>query len=183
MPHDDLVYKMLNTNSDSELKYYVEDVMKELNDIHVRYNTSTTNGGFWDTVYTTVSYTNGMGYTINYHTKTILQVENAIKIFVPIIEDKMEEYISTEFDKYYIVDMGHYIYQIIQEKAYDIASEVVESEKEEYCYTPDEETIIDAIIDNIDFESLYELMDDILNAPSTMEEKLAEVGMSYADFL
>lgn len=176
-----------DSGSKQSIKYYsVDNLIQEMNKINISYST-TTNGSYFDTFYTTFSYNGGNNYTLNYKynydTKVVLQVEDAIKIFVPIIEDKIEEYISTEFDKYYIVDMGHYIYQVIQEKAYDIASEVVESEKEEYYYTPDEETIIDAIVDNINFETLYELMDDILNAPSTMEEKLAEVGMSYADFL
>jgi hypothetical protein len=42
---------------------------------------------------------------------------------------------------------------------------------------------VDAIIQEIDVDSLYDLVEDILHAPITMEEKLAEVGMSIRDFL
>ena len=36
---------------------------------------------------------------------------------------------------------------------------------------------------DIDIYCINEIIDDILNAPVTMEEKLADVGMSIKDFL
>ena len=36
---------------------------------------------------------------------------------------------------------------------------------------------------DIDIYCIDEIIDDILNAPVTMEEKLADVGMSIKDFL
>lgn len=72
---------------------------------------------------------------------------------------------------------------MIQEKAYDFASEVVEEAKNDEYIIDDEESVVDAIMQEIDFDSLYDLVEDILHAPITMEEKLAEVGMSIRDFL
>ena len=101
---------------------------------------------------------------------------------VPTTEERLENYIEDHCDRYIVNEYGSYIYQMIQEKAYDIASEVVEEAKEEYDIQ-DEDEIIEAIVEAVDFDSMYELVEDILHAPITMEEKLADVGMSISDFL
>lgn len=105
---------------------------------------------------------------------------NSIAQLVSTIEERIEEYIQRDFDRYYIAELGNYVYQFIQEKVYDIAVEVIEEAEKEYII-PD--SFVDDIMKDIDFESLYDLVEDILHAPITMEEKLAEVGMSMKDFL
>jgi hypothetical protein len=101
---------------------------------------------------------------------------------VPTTEERLEEYIQENYDRYIIGEYGSYVYQMIQQKAYDIASEVVEEAKEDYTID-DEDIVIESIMEEIDFDSLYDLIEDILHAPITMEEKLADVGMSMRDFL
>lgn len=121
---------------------------------------------------------------ISYRTlKDTLTVKNVMnKPFAFNAEEKLEEYIYEHFDRCDILEMGTYIYQIIREKAYDIIIEILDEAKEDYIID-NEEQVVDVIIENIDFDSLYELVDDIVHAPQTMEEKLAEVGMSQKDFL
>ena len=43
--------------------------------------------------------------------------------------------------------------------------------------------LIDVLFEAIDLNYFYEIIDDIPNQPITMEEKMADVGMSYKDFL
>jgi hypothetical protein len=119
------------------------------------------------------------------NSKTILNKRVISKKLVPETEERTEEYIKDNCDRYMIDEYGtSYIYQIIQEKAYEFASEIIEEAKEDYIINESEEdSFIDSIIEEVDFDSLYELVDDIWQAPVTMEEKLAEVGMSIRDFL
>lgn len=96
----------------------------------------------------------------------------------------LEEYIQENFDKSYIQECNSYIYQKIQDKAYDITYEVIDEAKEEYYMNAvDEDSLAEYIMDNIDFNSLYDLVEDIFHAPITMAEKLSEIGMSNKDFL
>lgn len=115
--------------------------------------------------------------------KTILTPKKISRTrLVPTTEERLEGYIQDNYDRYIVQEYGTYIYQMIQEKAYDIASEIIEEAKDEYDIQ-DEDAVIEAIIEEIDFDSMYELVEDILHAPITMEEKLADVGMSIRDFL
>lgn len=119
----------------------------------------------------------------DYHYGTILTKRTISRQLVPTTEERLEGYIQDNYDRYTVHEYGSYIYQMIQEKAYDFASEVVEEAKNDEYIIDDEESVVDAIIQEIDFDSLYDLVEDILHAPITMEEKLAEVGMSIRDFL
>lgn len=128
---------------------------------------------------------NGYNVLSGYSTrcKLILTDRTISKKLVPTTEERIEEYITDNYDKYDIEEYGSHIYQMIQEKAYDFAFEVVEEAKEEYEMLYNEEKIIETIIEEINFNSLYDLIEDIVNAPITMEDKLSEVGMSIRDFL
>lgn len=120
---------------------------------------------------------------LDVHYRYVLLPQSVSKTkLVPTTEERLEGYIQDNYDRYIVHEYGSYIYQMIQEKAYDIASEVVEEAKEDYDIR-DEEAVIDAILEEVDFDSLYDLVEDILHAPITMEERLAEVGMSIRDFL
>lgn len=108
--------------------------------------------------------------------------ENADTDYISTIEDNIVEYIEENFDKYSISEYGSCIYDVIQSKAYDIAYDVFEKAKEDTVVIGIED-IVEVVIGKIDFDSMYEIVDDILNQPMTAEEILAEVGMSYRDFL
>lgn len=140
------------------------------------------NGGYWTSTFST---TNGSFQYYPYHIKNCMDILTSRVIsrkFVPATEERMEEYIMNNYDRYDIQEYGSYIYQMIQEKAYDFASEVVNEAEDEYIIS-DEDAVIETIMEEIDFDSLYDLVEDILNAPITMEEKLADIGMSMRDFL
>lgn len=100
---------------------------------------------------------------------------------VKCIEEKVEDYILSHFDKWYIKEQGTYIYQIIE----DIVSSTIQDviEKDLSYDEKDEEKIFDMLYSTIDFEYFYELVEDISKAPVTMQEKLADLGMSEKDFL
>lgn len=119
----------------------------------------------------------------DYHYRTILTKRAISRQLVPTTEERLEGYIQDNYDRYTVHEYGSYIYQMIQEKAYDFASEVVEETKNDEYIIDNEESVVDTIMQEIDFDSLYDLVEDILHAPITMEEKLAEVGMSIRDFL
>lgn len=101
---------------------------------------------------------------------------------ISLVEDEIERYIWDSFDRYSVQEYGRYIYQVIQEKAYEIAGEVIKKANEEYDIE-DEENYTEALLEEIDFSALYDIVDDMLDAPITMEERLSEIGMSYMDFL
>lgn len=169
-----MMYKLnINgTNSNNENYYY--------------YNNYSTNISVSYNGIDTIKYNPYGDYNLSYtaiNLKDILNTENVANTsFVPNAEEKIEEYIYEHFDKYDILEMQEYIYQVIQEKAYDIVTEMLEDAKEDYDIT-NEDDVIETIIDNINFDSLYEIVDEIMHSPRTMEEKLADVGMSYKDFL
>lgn len=99
-------------------------------------------------------------------------------------EETLEQWLIDNYDRYELMDCGGYIYDITQEQAYTVVSDIIEKlAKDVNMECEDEEAIIQAVLENIDFDSLYTVAEDIINAPITMEEKLAEVGMSYRDFL
>jgi hypothetical protein len=100
-------------------------------------------------------------------------------------ESKLEDYIY-EMDRYYILDAGTSIYEIIYDRAYDIAEEILlKALEEDYALMDerDKSDVVEEMVNCIEFESLYEIVDEILHAPRTMEEKLADVGMSIHDFI
>lgn len=59
---------------------------------------------------------------------------------------------------------------------------------DEYDFIKDDwemmyDALIDVIFERINFSNVWSAIDDILNAPVTMEEKLRDIGMSEKDFL
>jgi hypothetical protein len=138
--------------------------------------------------FSTINYGNNVfeNWTINYkiNDKEILSVNMLKEIdeLKFLLEEKVEEYILNEIDKDMINDYGVYIYQLIQDKAYDLAYEIIEKSKEEYDI-PNEDEIVEAIMSSIKYDSFYELLEDISIAPTTIEEKMSDIGMSNKDFL
>lgn len=97
-----------------------------------------------------------------------------------VVEERLESFIYETMDRQYIQECGSCIHSVVMERAYEEIDKVLheeEVEEEEF------EKVSSEVMDNIDFESLYEIIDNILDAPITMEEKLAEIGMSQRDFL
>ena len=102
---------------------------------------------------------------------------------ISLVEERIEEHILDNYDKQELKESGHYIYQIVQEKAYELASEALKEAEEEWIVPSETDELIEAILKEIDFDSIYDTIDNILDAPITMEDKLSEVGMSIRDFL
>lgn len=97
-----------------------------------------------------------------------------------IVEERLESFIYETMDRQYILDCGSCIDSVIVEKAYEEIDKLLHEEEvseEEF------DTLASEVMKNIDFDLFNEIIDNILDAPITMEEKLAEVGMSQRDFL
>ena len=71
---------------------------------------------------------------------------------------------------------------MLTEKAYEITEDIITNQNE-YMIVCNESELIDVLFEAIDLNYFYEIIDDIPNQPITMEEKMAEVGISYKDFL
>ena len=101
------------------------------------------------------------------------------------VENLLKDYVLEHFNKYDIQEMGSCIYNVADEKAYDLLCNYIDELHENYYF--DEEYDVDNYAEkyygDIDIYCIDEIIDDILNAPVTMEEKLADVGMSIKDFL
>lgn len=104
------------------------------------------------------------------------------------VENLLKDYVLEHFNRYDIQEMGSCIYNVADEKAYDLLCNYINELHENYYF--DEEYDKEYDVDNyaekyyrdIDIYCIDEIIDDILNAV-TMEEKLADVGMSIKDFL
>ena len=107
------------------------------------------------------------------------------KDIVDEVENLLKDYILEHFNRYDIQEIGSYIYNIADEKAYDLLCNYIDKLHEDYNF--EEEYDVDnyakKYYGDIDIYCINEIIDDILNAPVTMEEKLADVGMSIKDFL
>lgn len=107
------------------------------------------------------------------------------KDIVDEVENLLKDYVLEHFNRYDIQEIGSYIYNIADEKAYDLLCNYIDKLHEDYDF--EEEYDVDnyakKYYGNIDIYCINEIIDDILNAPITMEEKLADVGMSIKDFL
>ena len=97
----------------------------------------------------------------------------------------LKDYVLEHFNKYDIRESGSNIYSVIKEKAYDILCDCINDLYESYDF--DEEFDVndyaEKYYEDIDISCVDEIINDILNAPVTIEEKLADVGMSIKDFL
>lgn len=139
-------------------------------------------GRFYE--FTGISPNTNITLTYTLSEKTLLKPEEVSKTnFSLTVEDKVERYIQDNFEKSTIEDYGSYVYELIQDKAYDFASELIEDAKKEYIIENEEE-IINAILSEIGFNSLYQLADNLLeDTPVTLYDHLSEVGMSIKDFI
>lgn len=108
-------------------------------------------------------------------------IDKHLDSLVDKAQEHVIEYIQDNYDKYDIQEHQEYMYQIIMDKSYDI---IITLLNEDYdVNNNDFDSIVERIQDELDFTEFYEVIDDILHSAMTMEEKLAEVGMSYRDFI
>ena len=107
------------------------------------------------------------------------------KDIVDEVENLLKDYVLEHFNRYDIQEIGSYIYNIADEKAYDLLCNYIDKLHEDYDF--EEEYDVDnyakKYYGDIDIYCINEIIDDILDVPVTMEEKLADVGMSIKDFL
>ena len=101
------------------------------------------------------------------------------------VENLLKDYVLEHFNRYDIQEIGSYIYNIADEKAYDLLCNYIDKLHEDYDFKEeyDVDNYAKKYYGDIDIYCINEIIDDILNAPVTMEEKLADVGMSIKDFL
>lgn len=138
--------------------------------------------------YTTINYYYGNGDTIEsfiidegYYPDELTK-DNVVEKMMRYVEEAIEKYIYDTFDRYYIQEYGPYVYSMLTEKAYEITEDII-TNQDEYMIICDKDTLIDVLFEAIDLNYFYGIIDDIPNQPITMEEKMADVGMSYKDFL
>lgn len=107
------------------------------------------------------------------------------KDIVDEVENLLKDYVLEHFNRYDIQEIGSYIYNIADEKAYDLLCNYINKLHEDYDFEKeyDVDNYAKKYYGDIDIYCINEIIDDILNAPVTMEEKLADVGMSIKDFL
>ena len=102
------------------------------------------------------------------------------------VENLLKDYVLEHFNRYDIQEMGSCIYNVADEKAYDLLCNYIDELHKNY-YFDEEEYDVDNYAEkyyrDIDIYCIDEIIDDILNAHVTMEEKLADIGMSIKDFL
>lgn len=108
-------------------------------------------------------------------------VDKHLDVLVDKAQERVIEYIQEHYDKYDVQEHQSYMYQIITDKSYDIIIALLDEDYE--VNDNDFDSIVEQIQSELDFAEFYEVVDDILHAAMTMEEKLAEVGMSYRDFI
>lgn len=135
-------------------------------------------------------------------TSVMIDINRITKVthLITRIEEKIIDYVYEHFNNYINDDIA-YICQDIQEKSYEIVYGLLESEdgyvfdyiEDDYMdnyigdyiddYDSSVEQLTDLILKEIDFNSIYDLVDELSKQPITMEEKLADIGMSQRDFL
>lgn len=108
-------------------------------------------------------------------------IDKHLDVLVDKAQERVIEYIQEHYDKYDVQEHQSYMYQIITDKSYDIIIALLDEDYE--VNDNDFDSIVEQIQGELDFAEFYEVVDDILHAAMTMEEKLAEVGMSYRDFI
>lgn len=95
------------------------------------------------------------------------------------------EYILEHYDRYKLQEDGSYVYQQVSDEVYQ---HIKDSIVEQYDFSDGEwdmmyDALADIVYERVNFEHIWEAIDEILNASTNMEEKLAEVGMSISDFI
>lgn len=167
--------------------YYMGEPMNEITLTKMRNNLiqiiSTT-----DSSYSTINYYYGDDDTIESfvinegYYQDELTKDNVVEKMIKYVEEAIEKYIYDTFDRYYIKEHDSYVYSILTEKAYEITEDII-TNQDEYMIVCDESELIDILFEAIDLNYFYEIIDDIPNQPITIEEKMADAGMSYKDFL
>lgn len=119
------------------------------------------------------------------HEKKKSVTENETDMMADEAKDWGYTYILEHYDRTDIQEMGSSIYQEISEKVYQYIRDTVINE---YDFSDEEwdimyDAIADLVYERVDFSYIWEAIDEVLDAPVTFEEKLAEVGMSIKDFL
>ena len=101
------------------------------------------------------------------------------------VENLLKDYVLEHFNRYDIQEMGSCIYNVADEKAYDLLCNYIDELHENYYFDKeyDVNNYAEKYYGDINIYCIDEIIDDILNAHVTMEEKLADVGMSIKDFL
>ena len=138
--------------------------------------------------YATINYYYGNGDTIEsfvidegYYPEELTK-DNVVEKMMKYVEEAIEKYIYDTFDRYYIKEHGPYVYSMLTEKAYEITEDII-TNQDEYIIVCNESELIDVLFEAIDLNYFYEIIDDIPNQPITIEEKMADIGVSYKDFL
>ena len=167
--------------------YYMGEPMNEITLTKMKNNliqiTSCT-----DSSYSIINYQYGDEHTIESfvidedYCQDELTKDNVVEKMIKYVEEAIEKYIYDTFDRYYIKEHDSYIYSMLIEKAYEITEDII-TNQDEYMIACNESELIDILFEAIDFNYFYEIIDDIPNQPITMEEKMADAGMSYKDFL
>ena len=169
--------------------YYMDKPMNEMtltkmrNDLIKVISTFNSNSS-----YSTINYYYGNEDTIEsfvidegYYPDELTK-DNVVEKMMKYVEEAIEKYIYDTFDRYYIKEHGPYVYSMLTEKAYEITEDII-TNQDEYIIVCNESELIDVLFEAIDLNYFYEIIDDIPNQPITMEEKMADAGMSYKDFL
>lgn len=164
----------------------ISDTSTKSDSMSLYYNTSTGANGYYSVFHNVDEWITDEvpWFKPKIHLTDFDKTKHALKI-----EERIESWLLENYDRYELIECGNYICDVIQEKAYELVSDHIDALIEEMEIIDENsnpiasETIIEAIINEIDFCVLYDVADEIINAPITMEEKLAEIGMSYRDFL
>ena len=113
---------------------------------------------------------------------TLENVDDIIDKLIDDVQSKTIEFIQENYDKYDIKEYKEYMYQIISEKAWDIAEKIL---KNKYTINNDcdIDDIVNKIVKELDISMFDDVLSDILNYSPRVEDKLADIGMSQKDFI
>lgn len=170
--------------------YYMYEPMDEVTITRMRNDLIQITSTSSSSSHTTINYYYGNGDTIEsfiidesyYPDVDELTKDNVVEKMMKYVEEAIEKYIYDTFDRYYIQEYGSYVYSMLTEKAYEITGDII-TNQDEYVIICDKDKLIDVLFEAIDLNYFYGIIDNIPNQPITMEEKMADVGMSYKDFL
>ncbi len=160
---------------------------------HIENDIIKDNNGEINNIVFTISYDNSDNVITEYYNDEFFiksevvtfEKELESRNIIDEVENLLKDYVLEHFDRYDIQEMGSCIYNVIEEKAYDLLCDYIDKLHEDYDFEEeyDVNDYAEKYYEDIDIYCIDEIIDDILNAPVTMEEKLADVGMSIKDFL
>lgn len=129
------------------------------------------------------------GKRIVTYKKTIsaVNIEEMIDEITDSVQGKTIEYIQENFDKHDIQEYHGYMYQVIAEKASEITEQILEDNynlgSSLALFDYDSDAIINDVMKNLDYSVFDDAIEDIVNQSSSLSDKLADIGMSYNDFI